>query len=169
MYVIARYTLYFLFYSALGGIAETLYRYITEHQLYGVHGFLHLPILPIYGVGALLVIILLGPRIKNPFYLFILAALLASVVEFVAHWLIEVIFGVWIWGYEHNAFNLFGRISLVSSVAFGLVSLLIIYFIHPFIIKVVKKIPKKIMIPVSALVLVVLLTDIVLSVIERLG
>jgi len=168
MYTIAKYTLFFIFYSALGAVAETLYRLATEHQLYGVHGFLHLPILPIYGVGALLIIVLLGSRIKHPALLFVLAAVLASIVEFIAHWLIEVIFGVWIWGYEHHMFNLFGRISLASSIAFGVVALAIVYFIHPRLVKIVTSIPKKVMLLTASILGVIVVVDIVVSIFERL-
>lgn len=169
MNTIAKYILYFIFYSALGGIAETLYRLATEHQLYGVHGFLHLPILPIYGVGALMIIVLLSPRIKHPAALFVLAALLASIVEFVAHWLIEVIFGVWIWGYENNSFNLFGRVSLISSIAFGFAALLIVYLIHPRLVAITKRLPKKVIAIAATILGGIVLVDIVISVVQRLS
>lgn len=163
-----RYIWYFLIYSFLGAVIETLYRLVTEHQLYGVHGFLHLPLFPIYGIGALLIIIVLGKHVRHVIPLFFLGALLATVVEFAAHFLIEVLFGERIWDYSSSPFNFQGRVSLLSSVGFGLAAVFLVHFIHPYLEKKFKRIPNHINIIIASIVIVVLLIDIISSVLERL-
>ena len=168
MYTIGRYTLFFLIYSFVGSLIETLYRLITEGQLYGIHGFLHhLPILPIYGFGALIVI-LLARKVRHPFLLFVLSALAASVLEFVTSWGIEMVLGTRIWDYSNDPLNLFGRVDLFSSIGFGLVALLLVYYIHPLVSKLIKHLTQRTTIVIASVVWVVLLTDTVISFVQRL-
>ena len=169
LYIFGRYVWYFLIYSFLGAVVETLYRLVTEHQLYGVHGFLHLPIFPIYGIGALLIITILAKRVRHIVPLFFLGALLATVLEFAAHLLIQIIFGERIWDYSNVPFNLDGRISLYSSIGFGVAAVLLVHFIHPFLEKKFDRLPKKVNIVVAIVVIAVLLVDIITSVIARLA
>jgi len=169
MYTLGKYILFFVTYSLLGAFAETLFRLITEHHLYGIHGFLHLPLFPIYGFGALLIIRLLRKQVRHPVPLFILGALLCTVLEFVANWLLEVIFGNRIWDYSNVPFNFYGRISLYSSIGFGLGAILLVHFIHPALEKLVNHLPRRAVIIGATVILAVLLTDFVWTVVERLG
>jgi len=165
---LGRYIWFFLIYSFLGAVVETLYRLITEHQLYGIHGFLHLPIFPIYGIGALLIIFLLSGRVRHIVPLFFAGALLTTALEFIAHWLIETLFNERIWDYTNTAFNIDGRVSLVSSIGFGVAAVLLVYFIHPWLDKQFNRLPNKVNVIVAAVVILGLSTDIVTSIIERL-
>jgi uncharacterized membrane protein len=169
LYDFGKYVLFFLVYSLLGAFIEALFRLITEHQLYGIHGFLHLPLFPIYGFGALLIIILLRAHRRHPILLFVAGAIIATVLEFVGSWIIEVIFGDRIWDYSHVPLNFEGRINLYNSIGFGLGAVILVYFIHPVLEKIVSRIPKRFTIAIATVILVVLLTDFIISAIERLG
>jgi len=166
MYALGRYTLYFIIYSLLGALGETLFRFITEERLYGVNGFLHLPILPIYGFGAL-IIIFIAKKVKHPIPLFFAGTLAASILEFVASWLIEIIFHERIWDYTAKAFDLQGRISLETSIIFGIGGLVVVYGIHPLLIKYIARIPKRIVIVLAIVALGILATDITLTSVQR--
>ena len=168
-YVFSKYVLFFLIYSLLGAVVETLFRLVVDHRLYGIHGFLHLPLFPIYGFGALLIIFVLRHRVRHPIPLFFSGALLATTLEFIGSWLIEAIFDDRIWDYSNMPFNLYGRVSLISSIGFGLGAILLIYFVHPKVEKLINRIPKMPTVVIASGVLVVLLTDFVISVIERLN
>lgn len=169
MQTAARYAIYFLGYSFLGAVVETIVRLIRDGQLYGIHGFLHLPIFPIYGFGAIAIIAIFGHRKLNPLTLFVYGALLATVVEFVAHWLIELVFGVRIWWYDEEPFNLYGRISLMSSIGFGVGAILIVNFLHPQVKKVVEKLPNIILYIAASLTVIIVLADTIISTLQRLG
>lgn len=142
VYAFSKYVIFFLIYSLLGAVVETLFRLVIDHQLYGIHGFLHLPLFPIYGFGAILIIKLLKPHVRHPIPLFITGALLASTLEFIGSWLIEVVFGDRIWDYGSMPFNLDGRVSLYSSIGFGLGAIVLVYFIHPRVEKLIGRLPK---------------------------
>ena len=166
MYNFGRYILFFITYSVIGTIAETLFRLITEHQLYGVHGFLSLPIFPIYGFGALL-ILLIYRRFKNPVMLFFVSIVLMVALEFFAHLLIEAIFNVRIWDYGDSPFSIHGRVRLDTAIGFGIAALLLVYVIHPKIKKLVERIPKKVSIIFAVLATTILVTNIIFSIYMR--
>ena len=168
IYLVGRYVWFFLIYSFLGALVETVFRLVTEGQLYGIHGFLHLPIFPIYGIGALLIILLLRNRVRHIVPLFIAGALLATGLEFITHWLIEIIFNERIWDYSSVPFNLDGRISLVSSIGFGLAAVALVYFIHPRLEKLFDKLPNRANVVIAVVVFTVITADTVFSVIGRL-
>lgn len=167
MPTVAAYIVLFIIYSILGALAETFFRLITEHQWYGVHGFLHLPILPIYGFGAL-IIILIGRYFRNPLVLFIIGGLATTALEFVSHWLIEGIFDIHIWGYGDDTFTIQGRVSLISSIGFGIASILLVHSVHPRIVGLLERLPRHTIIVVAALTGGIVLFDIIYSIMERL-
>lgn len=160
---------FFLIYSFVGAVVETIFRLITEHQLYGIHGFLHLPIFPIYGVGALLIVTLFKRQIKHIGLLFFAGALLTTALEFTAHLLIEVIFNERIWDYSNVPFNIDGRVSLYSSIGFGVAAVALVHFIHPRLEKMFDRLPSKVNVVVAVIVSLVLIVDITVSVIQRLA
>jgi uncharacterized membrane protein len=167
--IVAQYIVLFLIYSIVGSIVEMLYRLITEHQLYGIHGFLHIPILPIYGFGAILIILLLEKIHRKPLLLFIVATILASLIEFVTHWLIEVLFHIKLWDYSGDPFNISGRIDLYSSVGFGLLAVLLVNVIHPFFRRVVKRMSMIVTTVAAGIIVVVILADTIISIIQRMS
>lgn len=169
MHIIGRYVLLFVIYSFLGALAETLFRLVTEHHLYGINGFLYLPMFPIYGAGAILIILFLKPLTRNPALLFVVSALVATILEFIAHWLIELLFGVRIWDYSHKPFNLEGRVSLDTSLGFGMAAVLLVFFIHPFFDSLLRRLSKRVTIVAALLAIVVLVSDIITSSLRLLG
>lgn len=169
MITFGRYIIYFLIYSFLGAVGETIFRLFTEQQLYGIQGFLYFPIMPIYGIGAILAILLLRKYRRHPVWLFIVGTVLASLLEFIVHWLIEVTFNIRIWDYSHKPFNLDGRIALVNSLAFGLATVVLVYLIHPFISSRIQKLKRRTVIVAATTTAVIIVTDTVLSAMKYLG
>ena len=74
--------LWFLAYSILGWVVESVYMSICNRKLTN-RGFSRGPICPIYGVGALTVYLLLSPYSHNKFLLFLLGAVLATMIEWI--------------------------------------------------------------------------------------
>ncbi len=172
VYVTGRYIWFFLIYSLFGAIVETIFRLITEHQLYGIHGFLHIPIFPIYGIGALLVIALFQHHVRHVVPLFFAGAILTTVLEFITHLLIEIVFNERIWDYSNTPFNVDGRISLYSSIGFGVAAVALVHFIHPRLNKLFDRLPNRVNVVITVITVIVfsvLLIDTILSVIERIA
>ena len=69
--------IYFMIYSILGWILESVYRSYCEKRIIN-SGFLRGPICPIYGVGANIILIFLSSLEKKPILLFILSIIIMS-------------------------------------------------------------------------------------------
>jgi uncharacterized membrane protein len=121
---------YFFCYSILGYIVEIVYCSIGQGSLVN-RGFLHGPYLPIYGFGALLVIFVFAGISNNPLVLFFIAVIGTSILEYVTGYLAETLFSIRLWDYSSVRFNLKGRVCLLNSTLFGLLSLFVVYVVHP--------------------------------------
>ena len=125
---------YFCIYSCFGWIMETLY--VSNLNGFLVkRGFLLGPICPIYGCGAIMLITLLSKYKKNPAKLFIYAVVVFSVFEYIVSFGLEALYSnIW-WDYSTHFLNLNGRITLFSSLVWGILALIFFNPLHPFIEK----------------------------------
>lgn len=93
-------------------------------------GFLHGPALPIYGSGAIVILVsTIGVRDSIPL-IFLLGMLSSTILEFVTGYCMESMFGVRYWDYSKKPFNLMGHICLFSSVGWGIFSVLLVRIVH---------------------------------------
>ncbi len=121
---------YFLIYAMIGYVVEVIYCSFGERKLVN-RGFLYGPWLPIYGIGALLVIGATEAVVSMPPLLFLVTVILTSVVEYIGSWALERLFGIQLWDYSSHRFNINGRVCLKNSTLFGLLGLALVYLIHP--------------------------------------
>jgi len=133
--------LWFFLYSFFGWVYETIYCSITQGKFVN-RGFLNGPYCPIYGCGALLVLFALG-RFQNPAALFFLGMLLTCSLEYFTSWLMEKLFHARWWDYTDQPFNINGRVCLLGAVVFGLFSLCIVKWLHPFVCSFTERIPQR--------------------------
>jgi uncharacterized membrane protein len=150
--------IYFFAYSIIGYILEVLYCSIPAQRLVN-RGFLHGPYLPVYGFGALLVVIVLSPFTHLPWLVFPLGVVMTSGLEYTTGFVLERVFHVRLWDYSSYRFNLRGRVCLLNSSLFGLLSLLVVYGIHPFLGKIIDDMPRQLHYPLSLGILLVLMID----------
>ncbi len=127
---IFKYFIWFVFYSFLGWLYETLLCSFSELRLVDKR-FLYGPFCPVYGLGAIAVIILLTPFKDNIFLLFFLGAAVTCAVEYTVAFFLEKIFRHKEWDYSWRRFNLHGRICLIGAFVFGIFSVLLIRWLHP--------------------------------------
>lgn len=97
---------------------------------YADRGVLHLPLLPIYGFGGLLLVLLYRKRSDAPF-VFVTAAVVSTILELAASYPLEYFLGWLPWDYSAWFCNFEGRISLPSSLIFGGLALLLVKVVHP--------------------------------------
>ncbi|HPP31787.1 MAG TPA: putative ABC transporter permease [Soehngenia sp.] len=124
------YFFYFIIYSILGWISEVLFHLYTEKKFIN-RGFLNGPWCPIYGTGAITMIILLNRLPHNPILIFLAGAILASLIELVTGIILEKLFGNRWWDYSDDKFNIKGYISLKFSILWGIATLILMQFIQP--------------------------------------
>jgi uncharacterized membrane protein len=133
--------IYFLIYCFIGWICEEIYCSVSAKKIVN-RGFLHGPYLPIYGFGAMTVLFLLDPFINNILLLFVAGMIATSMIEYLGSFFLEKIFHIKLWDYSKNFLNINGRVCLLNSTLFGLLSLLMVYIIHPFVSKYISMIPE---------------------------
>ena len=132
--------LLFLMYSFTGWAIEVIGKLLEKGKFVN-RGFLVGPYCPIYGVGSILMIILLNRYINDPPTLFIMSILLFSVLEYSTSYFMEKIFKIRWWDYTRRKFNINGRICLETMIPFGCGGMLIMYVVNPFFLKLLSHIP----------------------------
>lgn len=135
--LLCRWIVYFVIYSFLGWIYETIVCTI-KWKRWENRGFLFGPVCPIYGTGAVGSMIVMeyinSAGVDYSWWQVFLYSTLASIVlEYSTHWTLEKLFHAKWWDYSYMPLNIKGRVCLPFSVGFGIAGLLIVYFINPFI------------------------------------
>lgn len=128
-YHFCQWTLFFFIYCFFGWIWESCYVSAKERKWVN-RGFLHGPLIPIYGFGAVGVLFIVLPVQNSPILVYIFGMIGATVLEYMTGAAMERIFKVRYWDYSGKPLNLNGYICLVSSLAWGVFSVLLIRYIH---------------------------------------
>ena len=138
--------------------------YVSAKQRQWVNrGFLHGPLLPIYGSGAIIILFVTLPVADHFWLVYLLGMLAATALEYVVGMVMEQLFKVRYWDYTKQPFNLNGYICLTSSLAWGFFSDLMVYVIHPPIDKLLHKLPALLVNPLAAVIAAAFIVDTVKS------
>lgn len=160
--------IYFFIYSLLGYICEVIFCSFGQRRLVN-RGFLYMPICPIYGFGALLVFIFIRPFYDYWYLVFLLGLLLTSILEYFTSYLLESLFKIRLWDYSGKKININGRVCLKNSLLFGIMSIIMLYIIDPFISKIIFKIEDNIKLILSVILIVFILIDLIFSIIKHIN
>ena len=128
-YSMSEWLLFFYIYCFSGWVFESTYVSICHRKLVN-RGFLNGPMIPLYGFGAITVLFAALPFREFPVLVYLVGMIAATLLEYVVGVVMEAIFKVRYWDYSSNKFNLKGYICLSSSIAWGFLSVILIYGIH---------------------------------------
>lgn len=156
---------YFLIYSFLGWIMESIVRTICEKKLINT-GFLYGPVCPIYGIGAIIMLIFLDNFQNKPVLLFFISIIILTIWEYIVGVMLEKIFKTKYWDYSDQKFNFQGRICLVNSICWGVLGVLFVKYIHPLVLSLVSKVDTYLLYYIIGILLIVIIVDIIISVIR---
>lgn len=134
---------YFIMYSVVGYIIETIFGIITKGVWESRQSFLYGPFCAIYGLGAAIMIIFLHKYSKNYTRLFIGGFIVGSIVEYLVSWIGEMLLGVKWWDYSDMPLNINGRICVYFSIFWGFLALYLIASFNPRIDKLIDWIKSK--------------------------
>ena len=123
--------LWLMIYSFFGWVYESILCSITSGSLVN-RGFLNGPVCPVYGFGALVVILAFWwePDIRV-WNLFFSSMVLTCTLVYLTSWAMEMLFHARWWDYSQYRFHINGRVCLLGAVAFGAFSVLLIKVVHP--------------------------------------
>lgn len=100
--------------------------------------------LPIYGIGAVVMLCATYPVQSSDVGIFLLGLIAATMLEYVTGVVMEALFQVRYWDYSDKKFNIQGHICLSSSLAWGVFTLLLIRVVHPRISALLERIPQSV-------------------------
>lgn len=134
---------YFIIYSVLGYIIETVYGMITKGVWESRQSFLYGPFCGIYGLGAVVMILCLHKFPRKFNMLFIGGFVVGSIVEYVVSLVGEMLLGVKWWDYSNMPLNINGRICVYFSVFWGFLGIYLIASLNPKVDKIIDWIKSK--------------------------
>lgn len=153
----------FVAYCFIGWVMESILHTVWERKLVN-RGFLNGPYVPIYGFGALLVLHVLEPFQSRWYIVFPVSIILATTLEYITGWAMEKLFHNRWWDYSMFPFNLHGRICLLFSLGWGVLCLMLVYIVSPFVNQTIMLPPQPISIVIAAVIFTVMLTDLVFTI-----
>ena len=133
---------WFIVYSFLGWVYESIFCTIKNRQ-WENRGFLHGPIVPIYGVGALLASIVFSSlpveslQQASTLTIFLICFFGSIVLEYFTSWALEKLFHAYWWDYSNVPLNIHGRVCLFASIGFGVAGILVVRVLFPFVCHII--------------------------------
>lgn len=156
---------YFIIYSFLGWVMESIVRSFCEKKIINT-GFLKGPFCPIYGFGATIMFLFLDQLESKPVLLFFISILVLTIWEYLVGVLLEKLFKTKYWDYSDQKFNFQGRICLTNSVCWGILGVIFIKYIHPFVQDIIGKADNNLVSYIITIVSIIFVVDIITSVIK---
>lgn len=161
-YHVMQWLLFFYIYCFFGWIWESCYVSVRQKKWVN-RGFMHGPFLPIYGSGAVIILLATLPVKDHLFLIFIFGMIAASILEYFTGAAMERLFHVRYWDYSNEFLNVNGHICLKCSLCWGAFSILMVKVIHIPIEDVVLKIPMNIQEIVTLILTVIVVSDFTVS------
>lgn len=156
---------YFIIYSFLGWVMESIVRTVCEKKIINT-GFLHGPFCPIYGIGSIILFLLLGSFENKLVILFFSGIIVLTFWEYIVGVMLEKIFKTKYWDYSDQKFNFQGRVCLVNSICWGVLAVLLVKYIHPFIENLVSKVDITLLYYIIGITSLFMLVDMIISIIK---
>lgn len=177
---------YFVIYSFIGWCVEVIYHAVKVGKVIN-RGFLCGPVCPVYGFGILAVFAMTksglpammnttegrftsGQDVVGFLIIFICGMLLATAVELIAGWILDMAFHTRWWDYSNEPFNLNGYICLRFSMIWGIATVFVVRIVQPMMENAgTYHLPEKYGWPVLAVVYAIYLFDFIVTVMIVMG
>ena len=123
----------FAFYSFIGWCLEVVFCTVSTGELVN-RGFLNGTVCPIYGFGAVILILCLERVQDNLLILYLGSVFLGSLLELIGGFLLKKLFHMSWWDYSDEPLNIGGYVCLKFSLAWGIAGVILMRVIHPLVI-----------------------------------
>ena len=152
--------IYLFFLTSMAGFLWEVLLYLVKDGSFRNRGFFYGPWLPVYGVGAVLILLLLRRFQKHPVLCFFLSAAIGSAVELLIGWMLNTFWGLRYWDYSGHFWNWNGYICFTSAVGFGIAGAVWVCCLSILSLKLWHKIPRKGQMVLIAVLFFLFITDI---------
>ncbi|WP_028043188.1 putative ABC transporter permease [Candidatus Stoquefichus massiliensis] len=154
----------FLSCSFIGSIIEMIWCYFTMDKLMSRSSLLYGQFSIVWGMGCVLLTILLhNMEGKRDLSIFCVGTLAGGIYEYICGLLAEGLFGVRFWDYSDIPFNIDGRVNLLFCFFWGLIAVVWVQNIYPFLSQYIEKIPMKIGKPLTWILVVFMIYNMSVS------
>ncbi len=140
-YTTTQWVLFFLIYCFFGWCIETTFVSCRKRQFVN-RGFLTGPVIPIYGSGAVAILWATLPVRESWIGVFLLGMAAATLLEYITGAVMEATLKVRYWDYSDKKCNLHGYICLNTSLAWGVLSVALVRFVHRPVERLVLSLPE---------------------------
>lgn len=154
---------YFIIYSIVGFVIETIFGLLTKGVLESRKSFIIGPFCSIYGLGAVIMIVALQKFKKNNYTLFFGGFLVGSIIEYVVSLIGEAVFHVVWWDYSDMAFNINGRICVAFSMFWGILAIYLITHFNPKVDKFLERFSDKQLKKAAIFIMIFLMIDMIIT------
>lgn len=162
-YSVIQWLFFFYFYCFCGWCVESAYVSVKDRSLTN-RGFMRGPFLPIYGSGAIMMLVVSIPFQDSIVLTYLAGCVGATVLEYVTGATMETLFKVRYWDYSSQKFNFQGHVCLGTSLSWGLLTILMTEIVHVPVEKFVLSIPSRILTVATLVLTVLIFFDFALSV-----
>lgn len=163
---VSLYNLFYIFIigSVCGWVIEFFWTLIKKGLIINHSAVVIGPFNMAYGLCAVVFTFFLYKFKDAPIWkIFIIGFVAGTILEYIMSWGMELILGFSAWDYSEKFLNINGRVALLYSVCWGLLSILWIKYLYPWIIKLIEKINPKVGKIIIICLSVFLLFDVLLT------
>lgn len=132
----------FIIGSVFGFFAEMIYSTVYTRTVVIRHGLIYGPFVQIYGIGAVAYYILII-KVKDPKKAFFLGMTMGGLLEYLCSFFQEILFGTVSWDYSDLFMNINGRTCLLYCFYWGIIAVVFLKLVYPWIEKIEPMIYKK--------------------------
>ncbi|MDD2409380.1 MAG: putative ABC transporter permease [Bacilli bacterium] len=157
-YILTQWVIFFFIYCFFGWLWETSYVSLRKKKWVN-RGFLNGPLIPIYGFGAIIVLLLTLTFKNNLVLIFSLGMIGATIIEYITGYALIKLFNKRYWNYSNQRLNINGHICLYTSLAWGFFSILLVKMIHPNIKHVVLNFPNYVIDIICIFLIIIFIYD----------
>ena len=163
-YTMTQWIFLFYLYCFLGWCVESTHVSIRQKPPHWVNrGFMRGPFLPLYGNGAIMMLVVSAPFQHNLFLTYAAGCVGATVLEYITGVTMESLFKVRYWDYSDKPFNFQGHICLATTLAWGFLTVLMTRVLHRPIEEMLYMIPGRLLSAATFLLTVIIAADFALS------
>lgn len=163
-YTMSQWLFLFYLYCFLGWCVESTYVSLKEKPPHWINrGFMRGPFLPLYGSGAIMMLVVSAPFQHNLFLTYAAGCVGATILEYITGVVMEALFKVRYWDYSDVRFNFQGYICLGTTLSWGFLTILMTHVIHRPIESLLYSIPDGVLSVLVFILTIVIAADFALS------
>lgn len=126
-------------------------------------GLIYFPLSPVYGFGAVIMTYFLAEKNYKWYQILAYGSLLGGAVEYIISFLQETFTGTTSWNYVNKVLDINGRTTIPIMLLWGIICLVFVKIVYPFLSKLIEKIPYEIGTKITKILVIIIATDMFIS------